>query len=88
MAAVVFVGGTQVSGPPLDAPYAKVSGTCDDGTCTFDATVVDDDSGGHPPDWVCDLHMHGTDKKGNSEVYDDPGQPLQHGHFEVHPENH
>lgn len=80
------VTGIQVGGPPLNAPYATVDGTCEDGSCSFHVTVVDDDSARRTTDWACDIHMHGTDKKGNVENYDDPGQPFQHGKVEVHPE--
>ena len=85
-AAIFDATGQQIAGPPLNAPYANITGTCDNGMCDqFVITVVDDDSAQHNTDWVCNVHMHGTDKKGIAEVYDDQGQPLQHGHVEVHP---
>jgi hypothetical protein len=86
-AAAIFDGGIQIAGPPLSAPYANITGTCDNGMCDqFVMTVVDDDSTHKKNDWVCNVHMHGNDKKGHAEVYDDPGQPLQKGSVEVHPE--
>lgn len=86
-AAVTFnpATNTQVAGPPLNAPYATVDGTCEDGSCSFHVTLVDDDSPNHTADWACDIHMHGTDKKGKVENYDDAGQPFQRGTVEVHP---
>ena len=87
-ASAIFVGTTQVGGPPLTAPQATVDGSCTDGSCSFHVTVVDDDSANRTADWVCDLHMHGTDKKGRVENNDDPGEPFTHGKVEVHPETH
>lgn len=85
-AAAIFNGTVQVAGPSLTAPQATVDGSCDDGSCTFHATFVDDDSSNKATDWVCNPQMTGTDKKGVAENYmTDPGEPLQRGRVEIHP---
>jgi hypothetical protein len=71
---------------PNGQPAATIWGQCDDhAVCSqvqFD--VVDNDSGGHNPDWVCNVHVHAVDEKGRTEDMDDPGDPMNHGHVEVH----
>jgi hypothetical protein len=71
-------------GPPAGAPGASLHGVCDDGnTCNFDMNVVD---GGNKrsSDFVCMVHVNGTDKKGRpiTENQDNP-QPLDKGKINV-----
>ena len=71
---------------PNGLPAATVKGMCDDGSCSFQMDVVDDDTVKHQPDWVCNVQVSGTDKKGHSEANMDAGEPIQHGNVEIHPE--
>ena len=76
-------------GPPETAPTASIQGQCDDDSiCSmFQIDVVDVDPKGNGADWVCNVHVHGIDKKGRTEDNDDqPGQPLNRGKVELHPE--
>ena len=46
----------------MGKPSAAISGTCDDGSCSFSMKVVDaDDDASGSPDWVCNVNV--TDNK-------------------------
>lgn len=61
-------------------PAAHITGTCDDGSCTFDIKVVDGfDSTPQKQDWVCNVHVHDS-----THTPDDFfGAPLIKGHVEI-----
>jgi hypothetical protein len=72
--------------PPQGAPGAVLHGVCDKGAnCTFDINVVDGGSpGSKGKDFVCKVHVVGTDKRGNSIIEDQQAfQPIARGNINI-----